>query len=587
MLRFLKNVFKSCLYPPPPPAKINPAELPSIIQDYIISDRINKSANIEAELTLLGNAIANCISQINDHELLKILGENHNLGEILVNSRGISGIDLILYLTHNYLLYIKNNSGKLKLSIIDIIKTLLRKIYINYLELHQIPTKHPKWHIPILLLRDFGNFINKKIKLFNLKPKINLIKVDNYPLISLIIPIYNVEDYVEKCLESALRQNYSNLEILIIDDCSTDKSMEVVNKVIKKYPERNALIISHTQNKGLGAARNTGIAQAKGEYIMFLDSDDYISQGYINSLLHFTLTNKLELTCGAVLCLDANNKIYREQYFNMDIYLSKQKHYLYYRNSATEEQSDLFSNAIFKFPDVAWAKLYHRRIFQHMKFPEGLIHEDFGFFIPTLTIIQSIGYYTDCENYYFYRRQREGSIMMNKTKRGSKILDIVKISQFIMDNIIRLAPQHRHDAIELRLNILHNNIANWLEFPSVSETICREFYTFSTQINQQDQPFAPSLQKKLDLYKSQNLSWKGIFFLRMQKSLRMQPELSFMQLKSQLEIWINMNMHKLKLNRLPKYFHKACKLIILGIAFSYVIIKILFMKIFKRLKSKT
>lgn len=573
---YLRNV------PTPPPEKILPEELPSLIQNYIISNRIDGSKNIEENLHLLGDKISSCIASLQDSQILKLLEKDSELAQILINSRTLRGLDLVLCIVRSYAVVRKlNNQSKPKLHFRNLIIAFLFKIYEAYLTRSQ-KKGHGPWYILVLLILDFGQIIRYWLaKLLGFQWGVDLAKIDqNSPLVSLIIPVYNVENYVEQCLESALTQTYKNLEIILVDDCSTDGSKAVIAKVIAKYPQCNLYLITHKENKGLGAARNTAIARAKGEYIMFLDSDDYISTDYIQSLMRFALANKLELVCGAVLSLDANNKTYRESYFTPEfLRLSKKQYYCYYRNSDSDEPSDLFHNILFKFPDVAWAKLYHRRIFTQMLFPEGLIHEDFGFFIPTLSIIQNIGYYTDYKNYYFYRRQREGSIMMDKVKKGKRILDIIKISNFIVENILRIAPKHLREAIEIQLDILHSNIVNWLEFPTVSESFCQEFHAITNKISAKEKPYSPTLQKKLSLYHSQNLSWKGIFFLRIQESLRYLPELSLSQIKYQLGIWVKHKMHYFHLDKLPTFLHKPCRLsiLILGITYNsiYILIKII------------
>ena len=100
-------------------------------------------------------------------------------------------------------------------------------------------------------------------------------------LISIIIPIYNVEKYMEKCLNSVVNQTYNNIEIILIDDGSKDKSREICDNYAKKD---NRIKVVHKENNGVSSARNTGIDMSKGKYITFIDSDDYIDTDYIETL---------------------------------------------------------------------------------------------------------------------------------------------------------------------------------------------------------------------------------------------------------------------------------------------------------------
>lgn len=118
-------------------------------------------------------------------------------------------------------------------------------------------------------------------------------------MISVIIPIYNVEEYLEKCVNSVLNQTYSDLEIILVDDGSTDNSGKICDELKNKD---NRIIVIHQENQGLSAARNAGIAKALGEYIAFVDSDDYIMED-----MYETLYKNLEKT-------DADISICKYQY---------------------------------------------------------------------------------------------------------------------------------------------------------------------------------------------------------------------------------------------------------------------------------
>ena len=111
-------------------------------------------------------------------------------------------------------------------------------------------------------------------------------KDNTSPLVTIGIPVYNVEPYIEKCLLSVLNQTYTNLEILVVDDLGTDHSMEIVDSLQKSHPHGGLIrIVSHEKNKGVGEARNTAIRECKGKYLYFIDSDDYMEPNAIQLLV--------------------------------------------------------------------------------------------------------------------------------------------------------------------------------------------------------------------------------------------------------------------------------------------------------------
>lgn len=107
----------------------------------------------------------------------------------------------------------------------------------------------------------------------------------NNPLVSIGIPVYNVEPYIERCLLSVINQSYQNIEVLVVDDCGNDHSMQIVNNIkLSHANSKNIRIIKHPHNKGIGEARNTIIKECKGKYVYFIDSDDYIEPNTIELL---------------------------------------------------------------------------------------------------------------------------------------------------------------------------------------------------------------------------------------------------------------------------------------------------------------
>lgn len=133
-----------------------------------------------------------------------------------------------------------------------------------------------------------------------------IMKIDKIK-VSIIIPVYNVAPYVKRCLDSVFAQTYKNIEILIIDDCGTDNSIEIVKDLtLKEKIENDIRIIHHPHNKGLSVARNTGIKESTGDFLYFLDSDDEITPECIELLLNETLTQTPDFVIADYNCIGNN-----------------------------------------------------------------------------------------------------------------------------------------------------------------------------------------------------------------------------------------------------------------------------------------
>ncbi|HHV6902569.1 TPA: glycosyltransferase family 2 protein, partial [Haemophilus influenzae] len=118
----------------------------------------------------------------------------------------------------------------------------------------------------------------------------------NMPLISIIMPVYNAECYLNQAILSCLNQSYQNIELILIDDGSTDKSIEIINNIINK--DKRVKLFFTSTNQGSAAARNIGLGKAQGDYITFLDSDDFIANDKLEKQLNFMLQNHLLMTHG-------------------------------------------------------------------------------------------------------------------------------------------------------------------------------------------------------------------------------------------------------------------------------------------------
>ncbi len=202
-------------------------------------------------------------------------------------------------------------------------------------------------------------------------------------LISVIIPIYKVEKYLPKCVESVLAQTYKNIEIILVDDGSPDNCPQICDDYAKKYS--NVKVI-HKQNGGLSSARNSGIEAAKGEFLVFIDSDDYVANDMLEKLYFALVNNDADLSMCNVVRVDTDGNIVGSNHILKNTVMNKSQAF------------DTLTTGIADYV-VAWNKLYKRVIFNTLRYPEGRIHEDefvihkvFGE-CEKVVVISDVGYY--------------------------------------------------------------------------------------------------------------------------------------------------------------------------------------------------
>lgn len=183
------------------------------------------------------------------------------------------------------------------------------------------------------------------------------------PLISVIIPVYNVEKYLVRCVTSVCRQTYGNLEIILVDDGSPDRCGAICNHLAEK--DKRIKVI-HKENGGLSSARNAGLELARGACLFFLDSDDYISEDCISCLFKLMVREGADIAVGNYIATSEERVDFSKK-GNQPV---TEKSY-----SNIEAITQLFSSATVKMV-TAWMKLYRRELFDGIRFPEGLLHED-------------------------------------------------------------------------------------------------------------------------------------------------------------------------------------------------------------------
>lgn len=224
--------------------------------------------------------------------------------------------------------------------------------------------------------------------------------MNDYPLISVIVPVYNVEFYIEKCIESIINQTYENLEIILIDDGSTDESP----LICKKYAELDRRVkLIRQQNHGLSAARNTGIKNANGHFLGFIDSDDFIHPQMYEILLLNLYNNDADLS----ICSLTNVYDNKNEYILNDFEKISYENQLIMVNNKKEAYKRLYDEWSLR-TVIACNKLYRKEIFDNIHYPTGKIHEDEFVIHHIIGSINKI-VFTNASLYYYL--QRENSII--------------------------------------------------------------------------------------------------------------------------------------------------------------------------------
>lgn len=231
--------------------------------------------------------------------------------------------------------------------------------------------------------------------------------------ISVIIPVYNVKEYLEKCVDSVLNQTFSDLEILLINDGSTDGS----NIICDEFEKKDSRIkVYHKENGGLSDARNFGLLKSTGDYIVFLDSDDFIKEdAYEKFMEEICMDKSLEIVVGNVL-----------DYFSDGTAFYKTKEKFSHKNNVTGTEFMVQSIKNKSYSSVSVQGIYKKSFLINNKlfFKKGILHED-ELWMPKVLISAKNVKYTD--NDFYMHLQREGSITHREDKKDNA-LDLIKIS---------------------------------------------------------------------------------------------------------------------------------------------------------------
>lgn len=249
------------------------------------------------------------------------------------------------------------------------------------------------------------------------------------PLVSVIIPVYNVQKYLEECVESVQNQSYTNLEIVLVDDGSTDNSGELCDALATRDTRICTL---HKSNGGLSDARNTGMLQARGKYLTFLDGDDLLPHSAVEKLVSSCEKNHSELAIGQLF--EFSGETPRDTEKNGTV-----------EKVAMEEAM----RRMFLFQGIghsACGKLYRRELWNKLKFPYGRLYEDYATIYRVTSKSKTVSIIGEPVYYY---RMRDGSIMHSGIQR--KNLELLEVSADVTAFIAQEIPELRNEAAYLQL----------------------------------------------------------------------------------------------------------------------------------------
>lgn len=246
-------------------------------------------------------------------------------------------------------------------------------------------------------------------------------------MISVIVPVYNVKPYLEEAIESVIGQSYKDLEIILVDDGSTDGSGEICDV----YAQKDSRIkVIHQENKGLSAARNTGLDICSGEYIAFLDSDDAYCKDFLRKMLESMQKSDADIS-------ECNYAIYYNEH-RMDERSIKRKSKRFGRNIVragtydTKEVLNMICDEKITFN--AWDKLYNQSVWRNLRFSEGHNYEDMDIVLSVFEKAKKVCIHDEC---LVMHRKRKGSITYTFSVKNLSDLDLAQqhFFKFIIENI--------------------------------------------------------------------------------------------------------------------------------------------------------
>lgn len=206
-------------------------------------------------------------------------------------------------------------------------------------------------------------------------------------LLSVIVPVYNVAEFLPRCIESIVNQTYKNLEILLIDDGSSDNSAQICNN----YAEHDSRIkVIHKKNGGQGSARNVGLSLCRGEYITFVDSDDWLAEDIYEHSMNLINENNVDIA--SFNCIETKDETVRFEESENQLQIVKKENIL---------KDYLYRGQTDRAPFTVWRKIYRKDILEDIQFDENRINEDITFNFKALAKAEKLIHTSKIGYYYF------------------------------------------------------------------------------------------------------------------------------------------------------------------------------------------
>lgn len=289
--------------------------------------------------------------------------------------------------------------------------------------------------------------------------------------ISIIVPVYNVELYIERCIRSILGQTFKNFELILVDDGSIDSSLSIC----KRFLFDKRVNVYHKENGGISSARNFGLDNMTGDYVCFIDSDDYISANYLSTLYKLLNDNDADIAqCEFTKFYTDEDPIVTKNISNIKVYKNENIMKEYFKQGDSE----------IRIHHNVWCKIYKKEIFDNLRFNEEIVYEDLAIIYLLLSRAKKFAI-TNEVNYFYYKGNRD-SFTNNYS------LKYLTSSYYVLE----------------KMNTY------FLE----KDYVPQEYYQFSANqlINSYEESF--KIKEKIDIVKIYRKKIKNLFFYNIKKS---------------------------------------------------------------------